>query len=81
MAKIYEYKDSILGIIHKNKRRIIASIRQNQIRRIKGIILVLIICMSNVFAIENNEIKYGEYKLECETYPYMYVTYHQRFVL
>ena len=76
MAKIYEYKDSILGIIHKNKRRIIASIRQNQIRRIKGIILVLIICMSNVFAIENNEIKYGEYKLECETYPYMYVTYH-----
>ena len=76
MAKIYEYKDSILGIIHKNKRRIIANIRQNQIKRIKGIILVLIICMSNVFAIENTNIQYGEYKLECETYPYMYVTYH-----
>ena len=76
MAKIFEYKDSILGIIHKNKRRIIANFRQNQIRRIKSIILILIFCVSNVFAVENSNINYGEYTLDWYKYEYMYVTYH-----
>lgn len=77
MTKIYEYKDSVLGIINKKRRRMFAYIRQNQIRRIKAIIFIIMIVLSgkSVFAIENNNIKYGNYKIDSITDPYMYIKY------
>ena len=47
MTKIYEYKDSMLGLIHKKRRRLFAYLRQNQIRRIKAIIFILVVVYSN----------------------------------
>lgn len=77
MTKVYEYKDSMLGLIHKKRRRIFAYIRQNQIKRIKAIILLLAVIISNysVFAVENNNINYGKYKITYTQDPFMYVTF------
>ena len=65
MTKVYEYKDSMLGLIHKKRRRIFAYFRQNQIKRIKAILLILVVVFSNcsIFAVENNNINYGKYKI------------------
>jgi TQXA domain-containing protein len=77
MTKIYQYKN----LIQKHKRRIYAYLRQSQIRRIK-VYLMLILFLSfnlkSIFAIENSNIYYGDYKIECYKDPYMYITYNEK---
>ena len=78
MTKVYEYKDSMLGLIHKKRRRIFAYLRQNQIKRIKAILLILVVVFSNcsIFAVENNNINYGKYKINVAKDPFMYVIFN-----
>lgn len=78
MTKIYEYKDSMLGLIHKKRRRLFAYLRQNQIRRIKAIIFILVVVFSNcsIFAVENTNINYGKYKIKSIQDPFMYVIFN-----
>ncbi len=80
MLKMYEYKNT-LGVILKNKRRIYAYLRQNQIRRIKVIIMLAMIIsfnISSIFAIENSTITYGDYQILCFKDPNMYIRYSSR---
>lgn len=80
MVKMYQYKNT-LEIIQKNKRRIFAYIKQNQIRRIKVIIMLALILSCNlnyIFAIENSNIDYGEYNILCFKDPNMYIKYSGR---
>ena len=78
MTKVYEYKDSMLGLIHKKRRRLFAYLRQNQIKRIKAILLILVVVFSNcsIFAVENNNINYGKYKINVAKDPFMYVIFN-----
>ena len=79
MEKIYQYKNNVITTIQKNKRRINAYIRQSKIRRIK--VYIILFCMlftslNSVFALENENIYYGEYKIQCFKDPYMYIKYN-----
>lgn len=80
MVKMYQYKNT-LEVIQKNKRRIFAYIKQNQIRRIKVIIMLALILscnISSIFAIENSNVSYGEYQILCFKDPNMYIKYSGR---
>ena len=79
MQKIYEYKNSTAFILQKNIRRLNAYIRQSKIKRIKVIIMLLCLIVSSfkiTYAIENDDIYYGEYKIQCFKDPYMYIKYN-----
>ncbi len=82
MTKIYRYKNSILENIYKNSRRINAYFRQNQIRRIKAIVFLLLFIFSalntNVFAItlENDKYQIGNYTIIGEVDPFAYISYN-----
>lgn len=81
MGKIYKYTNVVLDMIQRNNRKINAIIRQNQIHRIKVYIMLLAIIISAfnpIFAIENTEISYGEYRIHCYKDPTMYVKYGTR---
>lgn len=78
MLKVYQYKNVVVETIQRNKRRINAYARQNQIKRIKVYIMLFLIMTLNinsVFAIENTNIYYGDYKILCDKDPYMYIKY------
>lgn len=79
MQKIYEYKNSTAFMLQKNIRRLNAYIRQSKIKRIKVIIMLLCLIVSSfkiTYAIENDNIYYGEYKIQCFKDPYMYIKYN-----
>lgn len=81
MLKIYQYKNIVVETLQRNKRRINAYARQNQIRRIKVYImlaLILIFSINSVFAIENTNIYYGNYQVYCYKDPNMYIKYNGR---
>ena len=66
--KMYKYKNIMLEKLQKQTRKINALIRQNQIRRIKVIMLVCLCVfnsVSSVFAIQNENITYGDYTILC----------------
>ncbi len=76
--KIYKYKNLMLEKMQKQTRRINAIIRQSQIRRIKVYILVAVILLNSIvpiFAIENKDITYGNYRILCYKDPNRYITY------
>lgn len=78
MPRIYQYKNTVFQTIQKNKRRLNAYILQSRIRRIKVYIMLSLIIfsnLSNVFAIENENIFYGDYQIYCNKDPYMYIKY------
>lgn len=79
MQKIYEYKSSAIFLFQKKIRRINAYIKQGQIKRIKVIIMLFCLFLSSfkvAFAIENENIYYGAYKIQCYKDPYMYIKYN-----
>ncbi len=78
MTKIYRYKNSILENIYKNSRRINAYFRQNQIRRIKAIVFLLLFLNTSVFAItlENDKYEVGDYTITGEVDPFAYISYN-----
>lgn len=81
MLKIYQYKNIVVETIQRNKRRINAYARQNQIRRIKIYImltLILALSINPIFAIENSDIYYGNYQVYCYKDPNMYIKYSGR---
>ena len=76
--KMYKYKNIMLEKLQKQTRKINALIRQNQIRRIKVIMLVCLCVfnsVSSVFAIQNENITYGDYTILCFKDPNKYISY------
>lgn len=76
--RIYKYKSEIFSKIQKYNRKINALIRQNQIRRIKVFVLIFLCTInsfSNVFAIQNESITYGDYTILCFKDPDRYISY------
>ena len=75
---MYKYKNIMLEKLQKQTRKINALIRQNQIRRIKVIMLVCLCVfnsVSSVFAIQNENITYGDYTILCFKDPNKYISY------
>ncbi len=78
MGKIYKYTNAFIEKIQKNKRKIIAIVNQSQIHRIKVYILLVAMMISmldSVFAIDNPNIEYGDYRIFCHKDTNMYVMY------
>lgn len=76
--KMYKYKNIMLEKLQKQTRKINALIKQNQIRRIKVIMLVCLCVfnsVSSVFAIQNENITYGDYTILCFKDPNKYISY------
>ena len=76
--KMYKYKNIMLEKLQKQTRKINALIRKNQIRRIKVIMLVCLCVfnsVSSVFAIQNENITYGDYTILCFKDPNKYISY------
>ena len=76
--KIYKYRNIMLEKMQKQTRKINALIRQNQIRRIKVIMLICLCVfnsLSSVFAIQNENITYGDYTILCFKDPNKYISY------
>lgn len=79
--RIYKYKNVMLEKIQKKTRKINAIIKQSQIRRIKIYIFVTLVIFNSItqiYAIENSDITYGDYRVLCYKDPNKYITYMER---